>query len=236
MMNINLKNSNEKLSLDNLYLLTFHGVQNLIVNRKSPFFFSIWLISLILSYSGFCYYMYYNLFEYLKFDKLTKIDVIHEQPTPFPAVTICNREVYNFSIDDILFCEFDFSHECMDNRKEYFENEHDPYFSDCLRFNSGKNFTKQKNSVGLLNSTYGGKKNGLWLDFKLNHLADFSNIYIYIHNQTRPAYSLYNKAIELAPGRVHYLSVDRVFTQRLTEPYNNCLDDVTEFKGRSIFK
>ena len=52
---------------------------------------------------------------------------------------------------------------------------------------------------------------------------DFAELLINIHNKSSPPYDLENGGFWLKPGSFNYFQVDRVFTEQLDEPYNNCL-------------
>ena len=180
-----------------------HGVPNM---TKAPnnFIRFLWLICMMFSISSCGYFLYYGLINYLDYNKVTLISVIYEQPLAFPTISICNRDTYNLSINDIIYCQINCDFECSEKKELYFEKFTDPYYKDCLRFNSGKNFFGKPNNLSMLKAFFGGKENGLTLDFKVNALKDYSCLYVHIHNSTNPPYSLYNKGLELSPGRAHY--------------------------------
>lgn len=185
----------------------------------------MWVLSFIISISACTYFIIDSTIYFLKYDVVTKIDVIYEQPTPFPTVTICNRENYNLTLEKILFCQLNYNRDCQENPERYFEKYFDSRYKECFRFNSGTNLS------GVLNATYGGKENGLWLDFNIEALEDYSSLIVYIHNNTISPLSLYNKGIEISPGSTHYFEVNRVFMQKLEKPYSHCLRHMIQFDG-----
>ncbi len=188
----------------------------------------MWFICMIASLGGCSYYMLNIVVDYLNYDVLTEIQLIYEQPSTFPAVSICSRDSYNFTnLDEIIFCHFNYDDQCLYNRGNYFEYFTDAHYGLCYRFNSGKNTSGM--SVNIKNVTFSGKENGFLIDIKLNQLADFSKIVVVIHNQTTPPFSMYNKGIEMTSGTNSFIAIHKVFNYNLDLPYSNCLKDPNEF-------
>ena len=203
-----------------------HGIPNAI-RTKNIFVKTMWVICLLISISFCSYFVYDCTFNFLKFERVTTIDVIYEQPTPFPSISICSRDVYSLTYENIIYCQMNYDKECEQRPEKYFAVYKDPLYADCFRFN-GENI-----SVGMINSinsTFGGKENGFWLDLVMDNLEDYSSLVVFVHNSTMPPFSLYNKGIEISPGKTHYISIDRIFTEKLSEPFNDCLFDSRDFK------
>ena len=77
----------------------------------------MWFICMIASLGGCSYYMLNIVVDYLNYDVLTEIQLIYEQPSTFPAVSICSRDSYNFTnLDEINFCHFNYDDQCLYNR------------------------------------------------------------------------------------------------------------------------
>lgn len=99
-----------------------------------------------------------------------------------------------------------------------------------LRFNSGKNFYGQ--TIDILNSTQSGFQAGLKLDlyFKVPESKDVDRVVISIHNVSNKPMSLYNRETYISSGYKTYFEIERVFNHKLEEPYNNCINDIAQFK------
>jgi hypothetical protein len=95
-------------------------------------------------------------------------------------------------------------------------------------FNSGKNLNRD--SIGLIKGFYGSSNDGLWLNFKLNSADRFGKLLIIIHNSSIPPLNMANEDIKISPGRTNFITVHRTFSEKLGEPYNNCLKDPEEFQ------
>jgi hypothetical protein len=209
-----------------LLVSTFHGIPNLVRNNNR-ILKSIWLICFILSSSICIYFLKKAIVEYINFNKVSKIDVIYEEPAEFPTISICDRDIHNLSLNNIIACEINKDLMCFENKEDFFEVFSDPHYKDCLRFNSGKNIKNK--TYELIKSSYSGKTNGFWLDLNINPLDDFSKVIVYIHNSTMTPFGLYNIGIDVSPGRINHFKVERIFTKKLEEPYNNCLKDPQTF-------
>ena len=72
---------------------TSHGLPN-IIKSEGVFFKLFWSFFLIIS-STYCFYsIAKSINSYLDWEVVTKIDVITEIPTQFPAVTFCNLDLF----------------------------------------------------------------------------------------------------------------------------------------------
>lgn len=87
----------------------------------------------------------------------------------------------------------------------------------------------------ILTSTTSGPMGGLEIHF---HLAvsdgyDYLEILFQIHNKTSPPFNLESDGFWLKTGSWNYFQIERTFTftERLSEPFNDCLKDVNLFKG-----
>lgn len=75
--------------------------------RESNTFFVrlMWLLSLLLT-SGLCFYLISKtVANYLKYEVVTKLNVIYEDPSIFPTITLCNLDPFksNYSDQDLDF-------------------------------------------------------------------------------------------------------------------------------------
>jgi len=183
----------------------------------------MWLVLLITGISIGIYITIKTILDYLDYEVVTSIKVINEIPTEFPAVTfyILRNSRVNISFKDLNFS-------CVYNQ-----------VSDCT-----KNINTKQDKLGFISYTFKSQKAylsstkfGLKIGLNLTNIPiDFnqpSNIQdgvrVIIHNQTSdPEYYLgdSNNGFNLAPGLVYEISVKRIFTYKLGQPYNNCLKDV----------
>ncbi len=114
---------------------TFHGVPN-IVRAKSLFPLIMWSILTILSIFAGSYFAINNLIDYLEYNTINKIEIINEQQSEFPSITICAFPMINSTLNEtILRLRFDNIYET--NIERYFEEFNDTVWGKCFRFNSG---------------------------------------------------------------------------------------------------
>ena len=207
-----------------------HGVPNLIATKRSIIRY-LWIFFILCS-SGVCsYFVSKTIMDYLNYDVVSLIDVINEQYSEFPTVSICTTTGgYDFDLESsIISCSFNNDVSCKKEPNNYFEQFLDPLYGLCFRFNSGKNILGDK--IDILNSTFGGIQFGFLLDLKVAKpdYLDYSQLIVGIHNRTMSLASLYNEELLLSPGSRNYVLVKRTFNQKLELPYNDC------YKNMSLF-
>ena len=172
-----------------------HGLSNMYRSEHKPFKL-MWFILFLVGSAGTAYFIYKSISDYLEYDTITNIDVYHEQPAPFPAVSICSRQFYNFSnFTEITYCSFNYEDDCFNHPNQYFEIFDDPHYGVCYRFNSGRSTSNKP--IKAMNSIYAGKDNGLILDMRLNPSDDYNNLIVYIHNQSQVPFGLLNKGFNI---------------------------------------
>ena len=82
---INIKKKWKEIGLSS----TSHGIPNIL--RSDKIFFKIFWTFFLIVCSSYCFYsIIKSIQSYYEFEVVTKIEVIDEIPTQFPAVTICN--------------------------------------------------------------------------------------------------------------------------------------------------
>jgi hypothetical protein len=151
--------------------------------------------------------------DYYDHDYITEIKTITEQKIDFPTITICNYENYNFT-----YKVLDFSQNIKKINHDIIIEYEDKAYGKCYRINK----LNKANSSGMFY--------GLNLDLYIPTDDDFGQLKVYIHNQTHTPLSLFNKGYILSTGCYNYFQVQRIFEDRLEEPYNDCLDDLDSFK------
>ena len=204
-----------------------HALPRLVENHSKALKL-IWLMCFLVSIGSCIYFINRTLTDYLGYKTVTNIDILSEQPALFPTITICNRKDHGLPLANITLCQINYDTDCQDNPHNYFELFNDTYYGQCLRFNSGKNLND--NSTDLMKVYYGSSNDGLWLNFKLNSADRFGKLLVIIHNHTIPPLSLANEDIKISPGRTNYITVHKTFSEKLGEPYNDCIKDSDEFQ------
>jgi hypothetical protein len=195
----------------------------------------IWFVCFLVSIGACIYFINRTLSDYLSNTKVTNFDIITEQPAIFPTITICNRKDHGLPLANITLCQINYDTDCQDNPQNYFESFNDTYYGQCLRFNSGKKLNGDL--IGLIKGFYASTNDGLWLNFKLNSADRFGKLLIIIHNSSMPPLNMANEDIKISPGRTNFITVHKTFSERLGEPYNNCLKDPNEFqKNRTLIE
>lgn len=182
----------EKLN-ETCYMLllnsTAHGISNLIRTRNISIKI-MWLIFLLASISVGLYYTISNIIDFLNYNTVTTIEVINEQQSEFPTVSLCGFPRFTKSIDEmILKIKFESANL---NVNDSFEEFNDRVFGKCYRFNSGRNIQGQKTQ--LLNTSQTGLSNNLQINFNLSvpEENDFAELLINIHNQSAIPFDMEN--------------------------------------------
>ncbi len=134
------------------------GVPNFL--RAKRFFQKLmWLIFVVVCFSGACYLANSIMGTYFEYEKVTSTETIYEQPIPLPTISFCSFDRKYFNGKElttlISSCEFSYDTRCKENSEKYFEEYNDLDFGKCFRFNSGKNMLNE--TIPILKSTIGNK-------------------------------------------------------------------------------
>ena len=211
---------------------TAYGIPNIIQRRRlfNKFF---WLFFLLTSSVFSFYYTYIGVVEYYKYEVVTEIKNEYDQPSEFPTITICSLRLYYF--DDKNFSDIikyaSFSYDYSLGEEEYFYENFELLNTSigvCLRFNSGSNSKSEQ--IQIKNSTFGGQFDSFALA-----IESPDGLAVWIHNKTSPPMITVGSGdgddpINVLPGFQTYLAIEKTVDEKLGEPYNECLDDITTFK------
>jgi len=202
---------------------TIQGLSNIFKDGKRITFRFMWIILLIFSSFACIFFTRKCLLDYFEHEIITTIKSIEDESSPFPAVSICSYNNPNLKIKVLRTF---FNQNRMKTWQKHFENFTDPYYGACIRFNSGRNFTT---NIDLKYSTSSGYEYGFWFDFYVNDSNDYTQLVIYIHNQTFKPTSLFNQGFFISSGNYNYFIVKRIYEQKLPAPFNQCFKDVRSF-------
>ncbi len=193
---------------------------------------TLWLTFLISSTCACSYFVFYTIAVYLKFEIVTVIKTVYEQPAVFPSVTICSYTDKTYFESDrsinesIKDCCFDYDYSCQNKSEEYFQIVSTQLYGNCLRFNSGRNFTNH--SISLLTSKIGGLDDSF--SFQLTTNQDLA---IWIHDRNLPPklteYNIHNGRILISANSYTQITIDKIYEFQLDQPYNLCYLNVSDF-------
>jgi len=209
---------------------SFHGIPNIIKAEKSLTRF-IWLLFTLFSTSICAFFINKGIVSYLSFKYVTNINVIDEQPMLFPTISICSC-MLNISLPLNLFlksCIFNNDNSCEKNPENYFIQFNDPRYRICYRFNSG--------TSNLLETSIAGRSGGLQLE-----VNETNGLLIFIHNNSMPPYpnenynNINGNSIFVSTGFSTDLAINKIFTQRLAQPYNRCVKTINDFNDSASNK
>lgn len=204
---------------------TIHGLPN-ILNARRLIIRSIWILSTLLA-AAICFYLIISSVRgFFKFDVVSRIEEWPKNPFEFPTVSFCNQNqpITNYTLDDlILTCMFN-GRECSANNFTQFL---DLNYGVCYRFNT----------EGILSVNRPGKINGLQLDLFVGLGDDYigigstiNGLHVYINNHSYlPSI---NEGIDVSTGFRTNIVVKKVFTNKLSSPYNDCEEDPKYFKSK----
>ena len=228
---------NETLT-DLILSSTCHGIPS--VFRTKRLCLKIMWIIFFIGCSSFCIYSINNsIMSFLDYEVVTKIELIPENPTQFPTVTLCNLNAKNskYNLNEtIIECQFNGNSCSLTEFNWFFQ----PNLGFCFMFNSGKNQFNQK--IPIENSILAGFIFGL----KLTIYADPENttskeplssgFRVFINNHTNIPNPNFGYNIPI--GFDSALTVRRDFSQKLGDPYNSCKRDMISIDSyhSSIFK
>jgi len=198
---------------------TCHGLPG-VFRTKRIFFKIMWLSLFIISTLLGINTVIGTIKTYLNYEIVTKIDVITEIPTEFPAVTIINlrdRKSKTPLNEIMIYCNINLE-ECNEND---FEMIVDNYGFVSHRFTKKKSYTA-------------GMQYGLQLLINLENVTckkcylDGLRLIVHNHSIDPGYYSGGTKSgFILSPGFNHEIAIKRTFSSKLGLPHNNCIKNIT---------
>jgi len=193
-----------------------------IFKSKRIFFKLFWLAVIIAGSILTIYFTNESISNYLKYEKISKIEIIKEKQIQFPTITFCSKSFNKQTIQDsISKCLFN-KKDCIDQFQMFYSflNE-----INCFQFNSGKN--KSNHSIPIQNSTFADMHYGLKISFKNN---DNMSIEIYIDDPLSiidgESYKIPDYVLKYEPYFDYTLSLFKSIENKLGSPYNSCYKDV----------
>jgi hypothetical protein len=207
------------------YLLTpFRSKRNLIKLT--------WTLFLMIILIGSTFYIILSILDFLSYDTITTIKTINEDQSQFPTISFCNKNNSDFKFDVL---KLGFNSDDIDDWKMHFETYNDTSFGKCYRFNSGKNMTNQL--IPLKYSQSPGIDDGFTFSIYFKPSSDFDTIRIFIHNYTLVPSTIAKHGYTITSGGYNYYIVERIIDKKLKYPYNNCLNNISEFQyNKTIIK
>jgi len=216
-----------------------HGIPH-IFRTKRKLFKIMWTIFFIICISFGIKIIVTNLLSYLEYDVITNIELVYEQPIQFPTISFqfnFGNSKANYSLEDNVF-KLVYNQQLKKNIASEFEQLTDKRGKVFYKFNSGKN--KTGNSIQMKNQTIVGNAGSMRAEIFIGKPDEFtaneneendSFFSIYVHNSSINAVESTDAPIKLAPGFSTNLKITRVVTDRLGEPYNNCVDDLESLRS-----
>lgn len=207
---------------------TIYGLCNLIASRN-VYSRALWILFIILSFVLCLKFTYDTILNYLRYDTITKISQVYENPSQFPTLTFCSSTPLEKSLEkSITNCYFGFDTGCLKQPYSYFEIFNNTIFKSCFRFNSGRNNSGEPTQI--LNSIVGGRDDSFFISttFKARH-------FLWIHNYSKtPKLASYldgdvNKIV-IGPGFYTVIEIEKTVVSRQPKPYSNCYKNVSDFE------
>ena len=89
----------------------------------------MWSMCLVASTSAGSFFSLKSIFDYLKYTTVTSIDIIKEEQTLFPAVSICAEPSFESSWESVVkYARFDRTDLNKSDFNRYFTNFSDPQY------------------------------------------------------------------------------------------------------------
>ena len=213
---------------------TFHALPN--IYKTEHFYLKImWFCLFLIAFALSIILIKKSINDYLDYETVTKIQIGIEQPAEFPTVSFQFSYAYSpvYSLERNIINIY-FQNNLINNLNDVFEqvNSNGGMY---YKFNSGKNMNGNITEIkkqkvlgyrgGLTAEVFIGLPNELKTDQRPQYHASY--LPIYIHNKSTNAADSTDEPIKLSPGTWTELIIKRVFKNRLGEPYNNCVKDLS---------
>jgi hypothetical protein len=223
---MNSKNFNNIKST--LEEITVQGLSNIFKTKRRISKF-IWFILLVVSSTACITYIYITFVSYFEYQIVTTISSIYDIPAVFPSISICSFFDKNFNFT-MLKNGSRFNGRYLNSWQKHFHIFNDSMYGTCYRFNGGINFT---GPIDIRTSSSSGYYYGFDFNVYVPAEIDYGRFIVHIHNVSTLPWSMYNKGFFVSTGSYNYFVVKRAFEKKLEEPYNNCLKNITDFKGNN---
>jgi hypothetical protein len=213
---------------------TFYALPN--IYKTDHFFLKImWFCLFLIAFALSIILIKKSINDYLDYETVTKIQIGIEQPAEFPTVSFQFSYAYTpvYSLERNII-NINFQNNLINNLNDAFEqvNSNGGIY---YKFNSGRNMNGNITEIkkqkvlgyrgGLTAEVFIGLPNELKTEQRPQYHASY--LPIYIHNKSTNAADSTDEPIKLSPGTWTELIIKRVFTNRLGEPYNNCVKDLS---------
>ncbi len=213
---------------------TFHALPN-IYKTENLCLKRMWFCLFLIAFALSIILIKKSINDYLDFETVTKIQIGIEQPAEFPTVSFQFSYAYSpvFSLEGNIIKLY-YKNNLINNLNDAFEqvNSNGGIY---YKFNSGRNMNGNITEIkkqkvlgyrgGLTAEVFIGLPNELKTEQRPQYHASY--LPIYIHNKSTNAADSTDEPIKLSPGTWTELIIKRVFTNRLGEPYNNCVKDLS---------
>jgi len=222
---------------------TSHGLPHLL--RSDILIIKImWICFFLICFTLSIYFIVNNINQYLKYEVVTIIDLVYEYPIQFPTISLkfnTDNSIAYYSLENNIV-NLIYSNVLLnkDIEKEFEQlNTTNHNGSIFYKFNSGKNM--KNNLISFRNQTKIGELGGLDAEIFIGRPEEFtfpinsirfhaSYFSIYIHNNSINSFESMDEPIKLTPGFKTNIIINKVHTDRLGPPYNDCIDDLNELK------
>lgn len=181
-----------------------------LLGTNSLFYKVFWLFIVIISNYLLLKNAVDNINLYLRYDIITKVEIIEVSKLNFPAVNICNKANKDIDRNNIISCRFD-KRNCGQNEFKNITTDVENTTQVCIQFNG-------VNNTDILATTRPGLDHGLQLGLYANHNRFKINIG---DNFVLPL----DKDFDwfLLPGNAVILRITRMVSEKLEKPYSPCV-------------
>lgn len=192
----------------------------------------LWIFFILLSAIFSFLIVYEAILNYSDFKVITLVESIYKSPLEFPVVSICSYSGDHFKGKNLssIFkkCSFAYDTSCGTNHDNFFEKFIGNNGYECYRFNSGKNLSNH--SVPVVNSTIGGVDDSFSIQIDKEkdmqiwvHNINYRHNFVHFNNH-------YEDRVFVSANSYTEVIIHKVIEVKLGEPYNDCLNDITQFK------
>ena len=207
-------------------LLTNRSIVNVFCSRNLAIRI-VWSLFFIASISICTILISGQVFDYLNYDVITRIDYIIEQAPRLPTLSFCT-DFPGFSepLDKlVIYCTVNNNSSCSLKPFSYFEQYNDIQYGVCYRFNSGRSMSNITTDIT--------RQNKIGIEFGINlgfNITSSVNLYAFNHDYTLSTFNP-RVYIPISSRSINYLKIDKTIRRKLPKPYNNCFKEANEFSG-----
>jgi len=205
-----------------------NGLPNAIKSERPAIRYG-WLFLFLLSTGYGLVTVFSSINSFLEYEVFTKIDIVEEIPSKFPVVTFAHKHQNKNDSASIIDFISNYNETKYTNYTKVCWHNSEHCKQEDIEIIQDKNGFVSFKFTGEVNPYIKGQFHGFY--FNVSHPAFLQGMNLMIHNESNNPgfyYGSFNEGVNIPVGFHTLIIVKRIFTYKLSYPYNYCIKDLTQ--------